>query len=58
MAFIGDRMAKSRCLLCNSDVEKSNLGSMCNPCKDRVYRHVFPAQKGANHANGKLRARA
>ncbi len=52
MAYVEGRIAKSHCLICGNGIEKSNLSSMCNPCKDRVYRHISPPQK-AKPAKGK-----
>lgn len=47
MAHVQERMAKNRCLLCSNDIEKSNLGSMCNPCKDKMYKYPFMQPKKA-----------
>jgi len=39
MALLGVlKDAKNRCILCSSSIEKANIGSMCNSCKDRLFR--------------------
>lgn len=45
MALFKERAAKNGCILCGNDLEKSNLGSMCNPCKDRMYKYPFAQPK-------------
>lgn len=36
MAMPEEKLAKSKCIMCGSMIEKANLGNLCNPCKDRI----------------------
>ena len=40
MALVGivKEGPRNRCILCTSSIEKANIGSMCNSCKDRLFR--------------------
>jgi len=43
MAFYKDlteRRLKPKCLMCEGDIEKSNTGSICNTCKDKLRKSL------------------
>jgi Zn finger protein HypA/HybF involved in hydrogenase expression len=39
MAFFKDfteKRLKPKCLMCEGDIERSNVGNICNSCKDKL----------------------
>ena len=41
MAFykeLMDKRLKPRCIMCEGDIERSNMSSICNTCKDKLKR--------------------
>jgi hypothetical protein len=38
MAYFNDVKEKAlkRCIMCEGDLEKANIGSICNACRDRM----------------------
>ncbi|MFH0832965.1 MAG: hypothetical protein V1900_04560 [Candidatus Aenigmatarchaeota archaeon] len=36
MALVEGRLTRNKCIMCGSNIERANLGNMCNICKDKL----------------------
>ena len=45
MALVEAKTTRNRCIICGSKLEKSNMGSVCNQCKDGIKNPKQKKQK-------------
>lgn len=38
IAVASEKQSRNKCIICTGTLEKANLGSMCNPCKDKIMK--------------------
>lgn len=36
---VAEKRLKPKCIMCDGDLERSNFGSICNACKDKLRKH-------------------